>query len=172
MCAATAGALSGTLLRISSGSQICCAITCIFGPSLKCAPLREVSSFATFCFGIYQLKQQGVYIFRWFSCPKQVVPKVIHPSNRQPPLKRIQHQVPFLPFHNKLASFGLIVAEGSELVECVKQYLGDYFFMLRKLEQFSHNTSQSCISKSFGFLLTPTYGIFLRLQISIIVCLL
>ena len=82
-----------------------------------------------FLYCVDQLEQQRIHIFRWFSCPKQIVPKVIHSSNCQTPFKRIQHQIPFLLFHNKLASFGLIVVEGGELVECA----GQIYLFLRLL---------------------------------------
>ena len=47
--------------------------------------------------------------------------EAVHPFNRQLPFRGIRYQVPFLPFHSKLASFGSVAAERGEFVEPAKK---------------------------------------------------
>lgn len=76
---------------------------------------------AVFDFGLPQLEQQGIHIFRWFSGLDQMVSEVIHPHNRQPVLRAVHVNIAFFSSHIKLASFSPIVAEEGKLVECAKK---------------------------------------------------
>ena len=98
------------------------AAACIFGPLLNCAPLRSASAISALGFGLPQLEQQRVHIFRWFSGLDQMVSEVIHSHDRQPVLGAVHVDIAFFSSHIKLASFSPIVAEEGELVECAKNY--------------------------------------------------
>ncbi len=84
--------------------------------------LRISFAVAVSDFGLPQLEQQGVHIFRWFSSLDQMVSEVIHPHNRQPVLRAVHVDISLFSSHIKLASFSPIVAKEGELVECANNY--------------------------------------------------
>ena len=71
---------------------------------------------------LQQLEQQGVHILRRLSSLDQVVSEAVHPDYRQPVLRSVQVDIALVSSHIQFASFGFIVPEGGELVECAKNY--------------------------------------------------
>ena len=69
---------------------------------------------------LQQLEQQGVHILRRLSSLDQVVVEAVHSDNRQPMLRAAHVDIAFISSHIQFASFGFIVPEEGELVECAK----------------------------------------------------